>query len=253
MNGEPTMISEETIAGAEQNIVNAKVKVLMESCRHIPWNKDSKGIVFSDLHMGVGDVCDKFAQNAELFFRVALDFYKQGYFLFFGGDVYDLWLNDSLEQIRQQYGQIEDLFWAASLNKRFFRIGGNHDRELELEEAVIIDADPPILMLHGYQGDYLNDEGWKIGRWVTRHVYRPILEEGIELDSPLTAAYGERHDLVREAYITWANENKHRLIMGHTHKSENQGFYWNSGSWREGPGGQAVEIIGNDLNLRQFV
>ena len=173
-------------------------------------------VVFSDPHFGDMGPADDSAEN-RLIFETAWNSYKlKKYKILSAADWLELWQFKKREVICN---------WTPD-----YAVSGNHDKELgNTESMILICQGQRFFIVHGNQGDFFNDRGWKIGRFFTRYVWKPL--EMIGVKSWLSTSKNiKRHDLVRNALCEWANENKVTLICGHTHTQEHEGYYWNVGS-----------------------
>ena len=81
------------------NIKSALTKAFARNDKVIPLNRDTKLVIFSDLHRGVGDWADDFMHNS-LVFTSALDHYFQHGFTYLElGDGDEFYENRRLEDI----------------------------------------------------------------------------------------------------------------------------------------------------------
>ena len=136
------------------------------------------------------------------------------------------------------------------------RIKGNHDQCLILPQSYVLSNKKlgmKILLVHGHQGDFFCDEGYPIGWFFTKYIWRNL--QWIGLKDPTTAQKDknpQKHELTRIAFHDWARGRKQTVMFGHTHYAESDPpYYWNCGSW-VGNGGQAIEMIGNEITLKNF-
>jgi hypothetical protein len=216
-----------------------RLDVLRDTAPIIHWSKDSRAVVFSDQHRCYGntDSVDQFYKNWEVSHATEAEYRGNGYKIIYNGDIEDLWMCDDLKKIQAFYGRpIFD-----------YRLSGNHDRELGYPEALILEADPPILIHHGYGGDPLNDEGWKQSRWLLRHIGRQMEEAGIIHPASVSQNTG-RHALISQALQGWAEDREHRLISGHTHTAlEAPPWYWNEGCEIRPEGITGVVVEGDEI------
>lgn len=212
--------------------------------------QDFKGVCFSDLHMEVKDPADDFCKN-EVLFNLTYDRYvQQGYKPFFLGDVQDLWKVEDPEEIRKMYPS------SSARIKPWPRIKGNHDVELPLSEAIVLQyegSSKQILLVHGFQGDFFNDDGYPLGKFFVRNIWRNLELTGF-LHDPTTATMRnpKKHEAVKAKIKEWAFDNQQIVIFGHTHAPEGvPPYYFNCGSW-VGDGGQCVEINGHEISVKSF-
>jgi len=198
-------------------------------------------VIFSDLHKGARDGADDF-QRCERSYNAALVYYDElEYHLVELGDVEELWEN-KLEEVVGSYEHTLKLAARFHEQQRYTRIYGNHDiawkddaffqkqmgglgyKDVVPIEALRLvvhdDASKEIVELflaHGHQGTASSDRyawfsklfvrlGWRrIQRLINRPWNTPSMDWKLR---------GEHaHDME-----TWANDNGHVLIAGHTHK-----------------------------------
>jgi len=209
-----------------------------------------KGLFVSDLHMVVGDEADDFNPNSELFFDTLRSHLSDGYRIFLLGDGYELWENSNIEDIVKTYPEICDILIRED------RIKGNHDQKLILPQSYVLlnkKSGKKILLVHGHQGDFFCDEGYPLGWFFSKYVWRNLQMIGFK--DPTTAQKDKnpkKHELTRIAFHDWARSREQTVIFGHTHFSESDPpYYWNCGNWVE-DGGQGVRIIGNQISLETF-
>ena len=215
-----------------------------------------KGLFISDLHMGVGDKADDFKNNSELLLDVVHRYLAMGYRIFVLGDAYELWENsnffdDQRKNIQKIYPEICDL-----LVRKTDRIRGNHDQQLILPESYILRnkrTGMKILLVHGNQGDFFCDEGYPLGWFFTRYVWRNLQMIGFkDLTTAQKDKNPKKHEATRIEFRNWATSRKQTVIFGHTHFAESDPpYYWNCGSW-VGDGGQAIEISGDQFSVKYF-
>jgi UDP-2,3-diacylglucosamine pyrophosphatase LpxH len=207
-----------------------------------------KGLFVSDLHTGVKDQADDFQKNETIFLRVVPDYKKRGFKIFGLGDLKDLWENSNLAKILETYPWLRYIFDEE--------IVGNHDQKLILPQSYILfnkKSGKKILLVHGHQGDFFNDEAYPLGWFFTKYIWRNLQMIGFK--DPTTAQKGKnpkKHELTRMAFHDWACSRKQTVIFGHTHFAESDPpYYWNCGTW-VGDGGQAVEIVDDRISLKTF-
>lgn len=188
-------------------------------------------VFFADLHVGNGGKADDFAPNRALFEKA----WKH----------YDTWT-------RVGVGDIEDLwqFRKSEIGAHYewdLQLGGNHDAELKNPLAAILSiAGQEIFVTHGHVADLFNDGLWQVGRWFTRHVWKPLEELGVKDPPPAI----NRHEAHRKRLVQWANERRVTMVCGHIHLQENQGFYWNAGCCTQPGRIETLECDAGGLRLR---
>jgi hypothetical protein len=126
------------------------------------------------------------------------------------------------------------------------RLAGNHDSDLGFPESIIIDENPPILVTHGNQSEWICDSGNWLGIALIRYLWTPLEKIGIK--EPVSPG-AVRHSAQRVDLLDWANGPAGvRLVCGHTHLQENIGRYWNCGCCVDSKV-QAVELDHGILTL----
>lgn len=106
-----------------------KLKQLLtdSSIPEIAFDKKGKFILFSDIHRGVNDWSDDFANNENLYFHALGIYLKSGFTCIELGDCDELWENRDFDEIRYQHRHI---FWRLKEfydKNRYYMIYGNHD------------------------------------------------------------------------------------------------------------------------------
>lgn len=235
-----------------------------ENAKLLPYNDSSKIVLMSDCHRGQGNAGDNFLYNQNLFFG-ALEYYNQRGFTYIElGDGDELWENRKMKHIIEVHS---DAFWMM---KQFYEDGcfhmiyGNHDiiksrqkywakhcasyycecekkevalfPDLEVRESIVLEHEEKkhqILLLHGHQGEILNDMLWPLARFLVRYVWRSLELVGV-LD-PTRAGRSHRvKDRIENRLDTYAREHNQLLIAGHTHRpffsEPGNGHYFNDGS-----------------------
>ncbi len=185
--------------------------------------QDEKIVFFSDTHMGDGGPSDDCHPNKRLLEKV-LTYYVQNGFIIIGvGDIEERWQSNG-EDIQKEYKEHLKLFK--------YRLGGNHDREQNYPEAMLLKiGESQMFVLHGHQGvDYLNDRLWWVGKFFTRYVWRYLEYLGIR-EWTSSSKNVKRHDLVRSLHLEWAAQHSNVILgCGHLHGLEHVSNYWNFGS-----------------------
>ena len=227
------------------------------------FNDDSKYIIFSDIHRGNGSHFDEFSKN-QIIFRHALEYYfEHGYTYIEAGDGDELWENPSVADIKNAHFHIFEIIKKFNDENRFIMIYGNHNiylknmdyvekhyytsyneyKEVDYEflmgvvpvEALILkhnETSQEVLVLHGHQGDLLNDQFWLPTMTSLKYFWRYLHSFGIRNPaSPVKNAF-KRHKIERN-FKKWIAVNRQMLICGHTHRfkfpKEDDLPYFNTG------------------------
>lgn len=218
----------------------------------------------SDCHRGVGNYGDNFLQNQNVFFAALSYYYERNFTYIELGDGDELWENRNLQLIIKVHS---DAFWNMS---RFFKQGrmmqlfGNHDmvkknaryfqgqcdnyycesqkcdcdlfKGMQVYEGIVLkDAatENEILLVHGHQGDLLNDRLWRVSRFLVRYLWRPL--ELIGMYQPVSIWENEkRWNKIEKKLEEWSRKENKILIAGHTHRpvfaKPGKTMYFNDGS-----------------------
>lgn len=125
-------------------------------------------------------------------------------------------------------------------NDRLHLLYGNHDivrRKCPVyREGIILRPesapDKSLYLTHGHQASLLNSTLWRLARFLVRYFWSPLENLGI-LDPTSAAKNYEVKEKSEEKLRSWAEENKHILITGHTHRPvmpTEPAYYYNTGS-----------------------
>lgn len=224
------------------------VTEVFKSSKEIPFDDSSRIVLFSDCHRGDGGWADDFQRNQNIYFAALTHYYKENYTYIEIGDGDELWKNKSFSEIRYTH---KDSFWILSKffnDGRLYFIFGNHDIEkknekfvrdnlykyfdrrvkkwvplfenIEVHEGLVLkykETGDKILLIHGHQVDIINNQLWRISRFLVRYLLRPLEIFGI--NDPTSAAKNyKKKDNVEKKLSEWVKKEKHLLIAGHTHR-----------------------------------
>lgn len=250
----------------------------------IKYDNNSKFVIMSDCHRGSGNQGDNFLKNQYLFSAALNNYYKRGFTYIELGDGDELWENRSMKQIievhKTTFKLIADFYEA----NRMYMIYGNHDMQkgdpsfmkcnymeyycevrkkvcplftsIKAHESLILENKynnkHRIFLVHGHQGDLINDKFWKLGRFLVRYFWRSLEIWGF--NDPTRAAQNyEKKNKVEKQLMTWAKEQNIILITGHTHRPSfanvDETMYFNSGSCIHPTSTTAIEIENGYITL----
>jgi hypothetical protein len=245
------------------------------------FDKKSKYIFFSDTHRGDDSVSDEFTRNQNVFLHALNYYYKEGYKYIEVGDGDELWEYKEFKHIRLAH---TDIFITL---KKFYDAGrlimlyGNHNiylksrhfvrdnyynfydeykqervelfRGLVPLEALILkqkETKQEILVLHGHQGDFMNDQLWYLAMLLLRYFWRYMHIVGFENPASPARNLYKRHK-VEKVYNKWIERHKMMLICGHTHRQkfpkEDDLPYFNTGCCIRTRGISGIEIINGEI------
>ncbi|HHT98294.1 MAG TPA: serine/threonine protein phosphatase [Clostridiales bacterium] len=247
---------------------NAKIKYL---------DSDSRYVFFSDSHRGSDSIADEFTKNKNIFLHALDYYYETGFHLVEAGDGDELMEHSNFKHIRLAH---EDVF--SSLKRfhdkdRFILIYGNHNiflrnkdyleknyyyyyddyhverrelfKDIIAHEALVLkfnNNNTEILVVHGHQGDLVNDQLWMISYLLLRFFWRFMHVIGFKNPSSPAKNQFKRHRIEKK-YFDWIKKYKKILICGHTHRPRfskpGEIPYFNTGSCIRAKGITVIEII----------
>lgn len=248
----------------KRETVKRKLDQVYEHVPVVPLEYDSKLVIMSDCHRGQGNAGDNFLANQAVCFGALEYYYQTGFTYIELGDGDELWENRKLKTIVEVH---DDIFWMLSRfyeEKRLYMVYGNHDivkrdkgymnrhcgcyycdasheeRSLlpgiTVEEGLVFqnNADrKKIFMVHGHQGDFLNDTLWPLARFLVRYVWRYMELIGF-LDPTGAGRPRKAKERIEKRLADYGSSREQILIAGHTHRpafsKPGEGFYFNSGS-----------------------
>lgn len=259
------------------------VSRVYQSAKRIGIDDKSKIVLMSDCHRGDGGWSDDFAKNQNIYYYALTYYYELDYTYIELGDGDELWENKRLSDIKQAH---VDVYWLLS---KFFREGrlhllyGNHDsvkknvkfarkalsayydehekrhmplfEEIEVAEGLVLNyapTDSDILLIHGHQGDFLNDKLCCLAKFLVRYFWRPLEMFGV-LNPTSPAKNYNKKEKVSKRLVEWAKRENTMLIAGHTHKpvfpDVGEPLYFNDGSCIHPRCITAIEISGGNIRL----
>lgn len=241
------------------------------------FDNNSKYIFFSDSHRGDDSISDEFARNQNIF-RHALNYYfDNGYVYVEAGDGDELWEYKKFRHIRLAHSDVFIVLKKFFENNRLIMLYGNHNIYLKNEDFVsknfysyyddysqdihdLLKGMTPleslvlknkatgqeILVVHGHQGDLLNDQLWFISMFLLRYFWRYIHVIGFHSPSSPARNHFKRHKIERN-YKKWIQKHKIMLICGHTHRQKfpksKELPYFNTGCCIHSKGITGIEIL----------
>lgn len=248
-------------------MTNKKLMKVYESAPIIPFDKDSKIVIISDVHRGDGSYSDSLIGNKNIYLSALNYYYKEGYTLVEAGDGDELWKNKSFRDIAYNYKTEFKILNKFNNQRRLHLVYGNHDEKkaskdfiesqkkklrkidkdfgkdliylldnTDFVEGIVLNYEPmkkDILIVHGHQLDIMNYEMNFLSKFLVRHVWRYM--EGIAgFRAPTSPANNyKKGGKVDEKLERWSRDNNVVLICGHTHKSRfpkiGDGKYFNDG------------------------
>jgi len=241
---------------------------VFETSEEVEFDDSSKIVFFSDCHRGDGSWADNFAPNKIIFCSALNYYYKKGFIYIEIGDGDELWENRRFSDILQEHSDVFEIMGKYHDEGRLLMIYGNHDivkknrsilepvfKNIKVHEGLILKHVPSgskVFVVHGHQGDLINDRLWPIARFVVRYIVKPF--ELIGFRNPLSPAYNTRRkEIVEDRIIKWVKSKKQMIITGHTHRPVFPGAedppYFNDGSCVRRGSITCIEIDSGQISL----
>lgn len=241
------------------------------------FDDNSKYIFLSDVHRGDDSVSDEFSRN-QIVFQHALDYYyNEGYIYVEVGDGDELWEYPKFKHIRLAHSDIFAVLKKLFDDKRLIILYGNHNiylknkkyvekhffsfydeytqdihnlfNGLKVYEAIVLknkNTGQEILIVHGHQGDLMNDQLWKVNMFLLRYFWRFMHVVGFHNPSSPARNAFKRHKIER-TYKKWIRQHERMLICGHTHRQKfpksDELPYFNTGCCIHTKGLTGIEIM----------
>ena len=100
-----------------------------KSAEVLPIDKNSKLVMISDCHRGIGSGADDFSKNQNLYHAAIKHYIREGFTYIELGDGDELWENRHFCMIAEEYKQIFALLSLLHKSGRLYMIYGNHDMD----------------------------------------------------------------------------------------------------------------------------
>ncbi len=264
----------------------SRLNKLFQTSPVIPCDYLSRFVIMSDCHRGIGNWGDNFLKNQNIY-SAALGYYYQNDYTYIElGDGDELWENRNMAEIVATHSDVFELLARFYQEQRLYMLCGNHDfvkkkqqflrccndyycenkccrlplmPGLCVPEGLILKNrinGHCIFLVHGHQGDFLNDTLWKFSRFLVRYIWRPL--ELFALNDPTsTAKNNTKKSAVEQRLSAWSSKHSQMLIAGHTHRpmfpSDGASRYFNCGSCVHPHCITALEIRNNKITLVKWL
>lgn len=252
----------------------------------IPFDKNSKIIMFSDVHRGDNSVSDEFAHNQYIYFHALNSYYNEGYTYIELGDGDELWEHGKFRHVRFAHRDIYNLLKKFHLDNRFIFLYGNHNMEfknsrnvtknlnryyneydereeklfenIKVHEAVRLinkEEDIEVFAVHGHQGDLINDQLWLVTRFLNRHFWRYMHIVGFRNPASPAKNVHKMHKIEKRC-SKFIKRHKIPIIIGHTHRPKfpknGEVPYFNTGCCIHPRKINGIEIVNNQISLIEW-
>ncbi len=240
-------------------------------------DENSRFIFFSDCHRGDDSVSDEFSRNQNIMLRALEYYFENGYTYVEVGDGDELWEYPEFKHIRLAHSDVFSVLKKFHDHNKLIMMYGNHNIYLRNKEYVInnlykfyddytqdmhdlfVGLNPiealvlkhkssgqEIFIVHGHQGDLMNDQLWGINMFFLRYFWRFMHVVGFQNPSSPARNHFKRHKIER-TYKKWILKHRKILICGHTHRQKfpkpQELPYFNTGCCIHSKGITGIEIL----------
>lgn len=263
---------------ADKRLTSAYKKAKVEY-----FDKNSKYIFFSDIHRGDDSISDEFKRNQNVLLHALNYYYDNGYTYVEVGDGDELWEYPEFRHIRYAHSDIFAAIKKYYDNNRLIMLYGNHNiylqsklyvklnyftfydeytqdihdlfKGLKPQEALVLkskESGQEILIVHGHQGDLMNDQLWFLSMLAVRYFWRFMHVVGFHNPSSPARNHFKRHR-IEKTYKKWIRKHHMMLICGHTHRvkfpKKKELPYFNTGCCIHTRGINGIEIADGKIML----
>lgn len=235
-----------------------------ESAYCLPFNSDSRLIFFSDVHRGDNSFSDEFAHNQNIYLHAMNYYYDRNFTYIEVGDGDELWEHSDFKHVRSAHDDIYAVLKNYYDEGRFHALFGNHNMDFKnphyvkknleryfddytdtyeelfplvtYHEAIRLQhetAGKEIFVVHGHQGDFINDQAWPFTKFLNRHLWHYLHIVGFTNPASPSKNLHKRHKIEKN-FSKWIRLNAKMLIVGHTHRpkfpADGDDPYFNTGS-----------------------
>lgn len=232
---------------------------IYENGFNLDFDNQSKIVLISDVHRGDGTYSDSLLPNRNIYITALKYYLKNDYTYIEVGDGDELWKNKNFNEIAYFYDDIYKIFNKFSKKKNIYCIYGNHDfvkrqknfKQKQEKALRKIGADygdefikfinnneyysginlmykplkEKILVTHGHQIDFWNNEMWRINEFLVRYIWRFLNGVAGFKDPTSSAKSKTKRSRVDIKLQNWARDNCTMIICGHTHNSRFPDLY----------------------------
>ncbi|MDD2217799.1 MAG: serine/threonine protein phosphatase [Eubacteriales bacterium] len=260
-----------------------KLEKVYKYALNVEFDNSSKIVFFSDVHRGDDGSSDEFARNKHIY-NYALNYYfKEDYTYVEIGDGDELWEQKNFEHIRNAHAVTFNRLKRFYDTGRMYMLFGNHNDRyrrpeavkkdmyyvydeyigdhidlfpgIKVHEALVFkhkDTNQEIFVVHGHQGDLLNDQLSSIAHFGVKFFWRFLHIVGFRYAASPAKSRRKRHKIEKN-YSKWNKDNGKIIICGHTHRvrfpSPEEGAYFNSGCCMHPRGITCIELDEGQISL----
>ncbi|MEG1930818.1 MAG: serine/threonine protein phosphatase [Anaerovorax sp.] len=242
----------------------------------VPFDDDSKFVFFSDVHRGDDSLSDDFGRNRHIYYHALNYYYRNDFTYIEVGDGDELWEHPNFQHILGSHVSTFDMLRNFYKDDRMYMLFGNHNMHLKypkyvadnlyefydeytettedlfpglaVHEALILthrETQQEIFVVHGHQGDLINDQLWRISYVIIRYFWRFMHVLGVRYAASPAKNRQKRHRIEKN-YNKWNEDHGIMIICGHTHRpkfpSKNEPAYFNTGCCMHPRGINCIEL-----------
>lgn len=250
--------------------------------RVVPLDEDSRYVFLSDSHRGDGSLSDEFTRNQLVYLHALQHYFRDGSVFVEVGDGDELW-EHSITHIKEAHWEVFETIRKFSDAKRLIVLWGNHNIQMSSKdyvaknyytyyhphkqeafdflqgiepcEAIVLrngGTGQEFLVLHGHQGDFLNDQAWFLTMLSLKYFWRYLHAFGVRNPASPVKNRHKRHKIEKN-FNKWIAKHDTALICGHTHRFKyprpGELPYFNTGSCIYPASITAIEIAEGQIQL----
>lgn len=252
-----------------------------KNAKEIPFDDTSKYIFFSDVHRGDNSMSDEFAHNQSIYYHALNYYYGKDYTYIEVGDGDELWEHAKFNYIRGAHSDVYGLLKKFFNSERLIMLYGNHNIFLKsphfreknvfhfyddylqtkadlfpgivVYESVVLkhrQTNQNIFVVHGHQGDLINDQLWWVSMLMLRYFWRYMHMVGFQNPASPAKNVHKQHKIEKN-FNKWNKKNNIMMICGHTHRPKFPGKgdmpYFNTGCCVHPRGITGIEIVNGEI------
>lgn len=228
---------------------NARLTDLFRSSPVVEFDDTDKFVIFSDCHRGDGSWKDDYAHNRNLHLHALSYYFERDYRYVELGDSDELFENKHFDRIRYTHSNIFRQMKQFHDKQRLYLVHGNHDIQrrspkvveeqlyqfyndyegafeplfpgIQVHEGIVLrhkKTGQSLFLVHGHQGDLVNDHLWRLALILVRYVWAPLQFLGWR-DPTMPQSPQSKPGKVERRISEWVDRYQQMVICGHTHRS----------------------------------
>lgn len=262
---------------------NQRLNDAYKNARVIEFDSSSKFVIMSDCHRGIGSPSDEFTKNQTTYIYALEHYLKEGFTYIEAGDGDELLEHKKLKTIFDAHHKAFEVIQEFYDRDQYVLMYGNHNiylrspeyvnknynkyydeyleeefeffKDIKPEEAVVLKhkkTGQEILVVHGHQGDFSNDQLWWLTSFTIKFFWKFLHTMGAKSPSSPAKNAHKRHKIEKN-FCKWISKNKKMLICGHTHRYKypktNDLPYFNTGCCIYPSSITALEIVNDEVTI----